>query len=44
MQPWDFIIIDDPAIRAAVKHMFMRENACAAANYRGEQAVLYRSM
>ena len=29
MQPWDFIIIDDPAIRAAVKHMFTRENARA---------------
>jgi 5,6-dimethylbenzimidazole synthase len=44
MQPWDFIVIDDPAIRAAVKHMFMRENARAATNYTGEQAVLYRAM
>ena len=44
MQPWDFIIIDDPAIRTAVKHMFTRENARAAANYTGTQAVLYRSM
>ena len=44
MQPWDFIIIDDPAIRAAVKHIFTRENARATANYTGAQAVLYRAM
>ena len=40
----DFIIIDDPAIRAAVKHIFTRENARATANYTGAQAVLYRAM
>jgi 5,6-dimethylbenzimidazole synthase len=44
MQPWDFIVIDDPALRAAVKHIFMRENARAAANYTGKQAALYRSL
>jgi 5,6-dimethylbenzimidazole synthase len=44
MQPWDFILIDDPALRCAVKHLFMRENARAAANYEGERAVLYRSL
>lgn len=44
MQPWDFIVIDDAALRCAVKHMFMRENARAAANYDGERAVLYRSL
>jgi 5,6-dimethylbenzimidazole synthase len=44
MQPWDFIVIDDAALRCAVKQMFLRENARAAANYDGERAVLYRSM
>ena len=44
MQPWDFIVIDDPAVRGAVKSMFMCENARAAANYTGERAALYRAM
>jgi 5,6-dimethylbenzimidazole synthase len=41
MQPWDFILIDDPALRGAVKQLFARENARAAANYQGERATLY---
>jgi 5,6-dimethylbenzimidazole synthase len=44
MQPWDFIVIDDPALRGAVKRMFLHENARAAANYTGERAALYRSL
>ncbi len=44
MQPWDFIVIDDPAVRGAVKGMFTRENARAAARYTGERATLYRAM
>ena len=44
MQPWDFIIIEDLAVRVAVKGMFTRENDRAAANYTGERATLYRSM
>ncbi len=44
MQPWDFIIIEDLAVRAAVKGLFTRENDRAAANYTGERATLYRSM
>lgn len=44
MQPWDFILIDDPALRHAVKQMVARENERAAANYVSEQANLYRSL
>lgn len=44
MQPWDFIVVDDLAVRTAVKQMFTRENDRAAANYTGERATLYRSM
>jgi 5,6-dimethylbenzimidazole synthase len=44
MQPWDFIVIDDPVVRGAVKDMFTRENARAATNYTGEHATLYRAM
>jgi 5,6-dimethylbenzimidazole synthase len=44
MQPWDFIVIEDLALREAVKGMFTRENMRAAANYTGERATLYRSM
>jgi 5,6-dimethylbenzimidazole synthase len=44
MQPWDFLLIDDPALRQAVQQLFARENERAAANYQGEQAALYRSL
>ena len=44
MQPWDFILIDDPLLRRAVKQMVARENERAAANYEGERAELYRSL
>src|SRR5262249_30688002 len=44
MQPWDFILIDDPALRSAVKQLFARENARAAANYQGERAALYGAL
>ena len=45
MQPWTFILIRDPATKAQVKALFLRENAEAAANYyTGERATLYRSL
>jgi len=44
MQPWDFILIDDPTLRHTIQHMFARENQRAVANYEGEQATLYRSL
>lgn len=44
MQPWDFILIDDPAVRQAVHGLFASENERAAANYDGERLTLYRSL
>ncbi|MGH9759835.1 MAG: 5,6-dimethylbenzimidazole synthase, partial [Blastocatellia bacterium] len=44
MQPWDFIIIDDPLIKRSVKEAFDHENRRAADNYSGAQAELYRSL
>jgi 5,6-dimethylbenzimidazole synthase len=44
MQPWNFIVIRDPAVRARVKDVFVRENERAAANYTGDRARLYRSL
>lgn len=44
MQPWDFIVIDDQAIKEAVQDMFDRENHKASANYTGERVELYRSL
>ena len=43
-QPWDFILIEDLALRRAVKEMFATENERAARNYDGERAQLYRSL
>ena len=44
MQPWDFILIDDLALRQSVKETFDRENNRAAENYDGERATLYKSL
>lgn len=44
MQPWNFIVIRDPATRARVRSIFVRENERAAANYAGDRAGLYRSL
>jgi len=44
MQPWNFIVIRDPATRARVKSIFLRENERAAENYAGDRADLYRSL
>jgi 5,6-dimethylbenzimidazole synthase len=44
MQPWNFIVIRDPATRARIKDVFLHENARAAANYAGARADLYRSL
>ena len=43
-QPWDFILIEEVALRQRVKEMFARENARASENYEGERAALYRSL
>lgn len=41
MQPWNFILIRDPQIKAQVKGMFLKENARAARHYRGRRRRLY---
>jgi len=44
MQPWNFIVIRDPATRARIKEVFLRENQRAAANYTEARGDLYRSL
>jgi 5,6-dimethylbenzimidazole synthase len=41
MQPWDFIIIQDQAVRQAVYACFLEANRSAAERYTGEQRALY---
>jgi 5,6-dimethylbenzimidazole synthase len=41
MQPWDFLIIQAPAVRQAVYASFLEANRHAAARYTGEQRALY---
>jgi 5,6-dimethylbenzimidazole synthase len=44
MQPWDFIIIDDTAVKEAVKRIFEDENEKAAAKFSGDKGDLYREL
>src|ERR1051326_5472800 len=44
MQPWDFILIEDRAIRGRVKSLFDRTNERAADLQAGDRATLYRSL
>ena len=44
MQPWDFILITDPALRQRVKEGFERENARAAGRFDGDRGALYRRL
>jgi 5,6-dimethylbenzimidazole synthase len=41
MQPWDFIVIRDQRVRAAVEVCFRQANEAAAKQYDGEKAALY---
>lgn len=43
-QPWNFILIRDPAKRSEIHAAFTRRNAEAAAMFEGERAELYRSL
>lgn len=43
-QPWRFVLVEDPARRAAVRDDFRRCNAAALADYRGERAALYAGL
>lgn len=40
-QPWRFVIVEDPARRAAVRRNFETANAAALQAYEGEKAQLY---
>ncbi len=44
MQPWNFIVIRDPAVKAKVKGMFTQENAKAARNFKGKRRALYKRL
>ena len=44
MQPWDFILIRDEAVRRGVQECFLEANRRAAEKYSGEQRALYDSM
>jgi 5,6-dimethylbenzimidazole synthase len=44
MQPWDFVVVRDPAVKGLVKDLFRTANAEAATKYRGKRAALYRSL
>ncbi len=44
MQPWNFVVIRSPEVRARVKDAFDRSNAEAAARFDGDRADTYRSL
>ncbi len=44
MQPWDFILIEDAALRNAVHECFLEANRSAAEIYTGQRRVLYDSL
>ena len=44
MQPWDFIVVRDRAVRASIHAAFTRANAEAAARFEGERQAAYRSL
>lgn len=43
-QPWRFVVVEDPERRAAVRALFARCNAEAAADYAGERARHYAAL
>jgi 5,6-dimethylbenzimidazole synthase len=44
MQPWNFIMVRNPATKTRVQTVFARENERAAAQFEGERGRLYRSL
>jgi 5,6-dimethylbenzimidazole synthase len=44
MQPWDFIVIRDEAVRRAIHDCFLQANRQAAERYQGERRELYDSL
>lgn len=43
-QPWRFVLVEDPARRAAIRENFLRCNRDALDDYEGERARLYASL
>jgi 5,6-dimethylbenzimidazole synthase len=43
-QPWRFVIVDDPARRAAIRANFLECNSAALADYDGEKAARYATL
>ncbi|HLH18696.1 MAG TPA: 5,6-dimethylbenzimidazole synthase, partial [Bryobacteraceae bacterium] len=44
MQPWDFIVIEDLAVRRAIHDCFREANRQAAARYEGERRAAYERL
>jgi 5,6-dimethylbenzimidazole synthase len=44
MQPWNFILVRDPAVKLRVKEAFARANEEAALMFAGERRQTYRSL
>jgi 5,6-dimethylbenzimidazole synthase len=44
MQPWDFVVIRNPATKRAVKDLFVDANSKAARRYTGAKGALYRQL
>lgn len=44
MQPWNFIVVEDPLLKGKVKQVFEKENTRAAANYKGKRKKKYQSL
>ncbi len=44
MQPWDFVVVQKPQTKRAVKKLFTQTNQDAANRYQGTKNTLYRSL
>src|SRR5262245_8478701 len=44
MQPWDFILVRDPAVKRRIHAAFEKANAEAAAMFESERAAAYRAL
>ena len=44
MQPWNFVVIDDPKVKKNIKGIFLKANEKAKRNYRGARSELYNSL
>ena len=44
MQPWNFIVIKDKAVKASVRELYAEANECAAKTYDDDRQALYRTL